>query len=341
MKVRFLADHDSDTRRVTGVVAATENGVYRWIPNFHEWVGDVGADRRLYSHDFDRELVEITPEEAAQLVVSLPLFDARRFAWVLRTFERETDRVSSEDLGLDVELRAKRPTADKHLVENVRNAPLGTWVPMRRFRAGEAVKARQWASEVRLGKKKRLTSLGPLDAKVVHLEDGSLEARVRRSDSDGTALVDAAQRLATAAHGLQKDKAGRLYIDHPRRVAERIRDEGGSAQAQAVGWLHDVLEDTGMTVQDFQDAGIPEPVIQAVEALTKGKDEPLPHYIDRVNKCELARNVKYADVADNLDPERLELLDEVTRARLEAKYANTLALLDAADVARSEVQLAA
>ena len=101
MRVRFLADHDEETRRTTGLVAATPTGVYRWIPNFGAWIRDAGAARRLYSHEIDREFQEIATKAAGALVETLPPYDAHQFAWILSVFEKEMDRLSSADLGLD------------------------------------------------------------------------------------------------------------------------------------------------------------------------------------------------------------------------------------------------
>lgn len=69
-----------------------------------------------------------------------------------------------------------------------------------------------------------------------------------------TALIDRAHSMATAAHEGQTDKAGAPYIDHPRRVAIRVHQyapEEHSEAAQAVAWLHDVVEDSSITLQDL------------------------------------------------------------------------------------------
>ena len=53
-------------------------------------------------------------------------------------------------------------------------------------------------------------------------------------------LVERAKDLAHRAHAGQVDKAGRPYIEHVARVAARVADD---PEAEAVAWLHDVLED--------------------------------------------------------------------------------------------------
>lgn len=158
------------------------------------------------------------------------------------------------------------------------------------------------------------------------LPDESLEGRAHRPVF-GPALVETARRLATQAHGAQKDKAGNPYIDHPRRVAERLEAAGASAQAVAAGWLHDVLEDTPTTATDLAAVGIPAEVIDAVTAVTKRPGEPTEDYAARIRASALGLQVKEADLADNCDPARMALLDENTRERLTSKYRRMRTLL--------------
>ena len=68
-------------------------------------------------------------------------------------------------------------------------------------------------------------------------------------------------------------------------------------------------------------------MVDAVVALTHLKNEPRDHYYERIKKNPLALAVKLADIEDNTDPERLALLDEGTRSRLEKKYAKAIAAL--------------
>ena len=144
-----------------------------------------------------------------------------------------------------------------------------------------------------------------------------------------TALIDRAHSMATAAHEGQTDKAGAPYIDHPRRVSIRVcryaPDELTEA-AQAVAWLHDVVEDTPITLQELTEH-FPPTIVAAVDALTHRAHETRENYYQRVATNTLARAVKQADIDDNTDPQRLQLLDEHTRHRLETKYAQARAAL--------------
>jgi (p)ppGpp synthase/HD superfamily hydrolase len=135
--------------------------------------------------------------------------------------------------------------------------------------------------------------------------------------------VAAAITLAQRAHDGQLDKAGRPYIQHPLRVMRRVSGESG----QMAAVLHDVVEDTEVSLQDLRDAGCPEDVVVAVDALTKRPGETLEASLARVVANPLARVVKLADIADNTDPERTVLLPNDVRARLAEKYRRSLRAL--------------
>jgi (p)ppGpp synthase/HD superfamily hydrolase len=137
-----------------------------------------------------------------------------------------------------------------------------------------------------------------------------------------------AQRISTAAHEGQVDKSGAPYIFHPQRIAERVANEFGvDHPAVAVAWLHDVLEDTDVTMSDLRVGGLDDAQAMALEALTHHHSETREAYIERIRLNELALIVKRADIADNSDPERLARLAPDTATRLHAKYARDLAQL--------------
>jgi len=146
-----------------------------------------------------------------------------------------------------------------------------------------------------------------------------------------SALIDRAHAIAATAHADQTDKAGVPYIDHPRRVSIRVchyAPNGLTEAAQAVAWLHDVVEDTPITLQDLTEH-FPPAIVTAVDALTHRAHETREDYYQRIAANTLARAVKQADIDDNTDPQRLQLLDEHTRHRLETKYAQARAALAA------------
>lgn len=87
-------------------------------------------------------------------------------------------------------------------------------------------------------------------------------------------LVQAAKALATAAHGYDTDRSGKPYIDHPARVAAAVRDD---PYAETVAWLHDVVEDTEVTLFGLEAVGYPDAVLKAVDAISKRPGEELEH----------------------------------------------------------------
>lgn len=68
-------------------------------------------------------------------------------------------------------------------------------------------------------------------------------------------------------------------------------------------------------------------MIAAVEALSKREGETFGDAMRRVRANSLARVVKIADIADNTDPEWLQLLPDETRRRLQAKHREALRVL--------------
>ena len=112
--------------------------------------------------------------------------------------------------------------------------------------------------------------------------------------------VVAARALATKAHEGQTDKAGLPYITHPERVVSRLT----TPEAQVVGWLHDTVEDTPITLQDIEAAFGPE-TAAAVDAISRRDGESWSDYLDRVTANPMARQVKISDLIDNSNLSRI------------------------------------
>lgn len=132
-------------------------------------------------------------------------------------------------------------------------------------------------------------------------------------------IVERAKDLAHRAHAGQVDKAGRPYIEHVARVAAAVSDD---PEAEAVAWLHDVIEDCDYRYHNEITMLFPQQTVISVEALSRWKGHSAEWYYDQIRAIPLALRVKLADIADNSDEERLALLDEKTAARLRRKYAN-------------------
>lgn len=109
------------------------------------------------------------------------------------------------------------------------------------------------------------------------------------------ATLEKALQIAAKAHEGQKDKEGLPYILHPLRVMGHV--EGSDAQIVAV--LHDVVEDTAVTLDDLRAAGFGETVLAAVACVTHRKDQPYADYVIGCKDNPVARQVKLGDLADN------------------------------------------
>jgi (p)ppGpp synthase/HD superfamily hydrolase len=109
------------------------------------------------------------------------------------------------------------------------------------------------------------------------------------------ATIERALQIAAKAHEGQKDKEGLPYILHPLRVMAQV--EGIEAQIVAV--LHDVVEDTSVTLEDLRDAGFSPEILKAVQCVTHHKAEPYAQYVVRCRHNPLARQAKLADLQDN------------------------------------------
>jgi hypothetical protein len=119
--------------------------------------------------------------------------------------------------------------------------------------------------------------------------------------------------------------------EHALRVASVMLSE--STEAYAVALLHDIVEDTDCTLDDLRQAGLPEEVVEAVDAITRRDGEIyLKEYIPRVKRNEIARKVKRADLDENMSPNRLKVgyfpNEEVVR-QMRRRYERAVALLDA------------
>lgn len=158
--------------------------------------------------------------------------------------------------------------------------------------------------------------------------------------SGNAQLISASAAICERAHAGQFDKEGRPYVEHVRRVASYV-DPDRSASVHAAALLHDVLEDSSLTVADLANEGIPPDVLEIVLLLTRRRDVADANYYRRIRAHVDALEVKLADLADNTDPGRLAQLGPADRARLTQKYGAAYAALgvDPTDGARRRQQI--
>ena len=132
-----------------------------------------------------------------------------------------------------------------------------------------------------------------------------------------------AYEIAKKAHLGQVDKAGEDYIKHPEKVASFVKTN----EEKAVAYLHDVIEDTELTLEDLCEYDFSKEVIEAVDIITKKRGEDYQSYLNSVKNNKLARAVKLADLRHNSDLTRLIKVTEKDIERKE-KYQKAIDFLN-------------
>lgn len=142
-----------------------------------------------------------------------------------------------------------------------------------------------------------------------------------------------AAEFARLAHAGQVRKyTGEPYFNHCRSVANLVRERGGDEYMQAAAYLHDVIEDTGISA-DMLRVDFPPAVVDLVIGLTDVyTTEAYPTWNRKRRKatechrysqeCEKVQMIKLCDLIDNTSdivrndpkfaltylPEKIELL---------------------------------
>ena len=143
-----------------------------------------------------------------------------------------------------------------------------------------------------------------------------------------TPLTHKALCIAYRAHEGQRDKAGIPYIFHPFHLAEQMPDE----LTTCVALLHDVAEDTAVTLEDLAHV-FPPAVVHALALLTHQPGTSYDDYIRTLRGDPIAATVKRADLLHNSDESRLALcpISDAEKMRLRQKYQKALTLLEGQD----------
>ena len=129
----------------------------------------------------------------------------------------------------------------------------------------------------------------------------SFEISVKRSTNDdpiSQGTVEKCISIAMDAHEGQRDRDGNAVILHPLIVGGMGKTDAEKCE----GFLHDVIEDTDLTIEDLRDEDIPEEIIVALQLCTHDDsltyDEHVQRIIDSGNMT--AINVKLNDLHHNI-----------------------------------------
>lgn len=134
-----------------------------------------------------------------------------------------------------------------------------------------------------------------------------------------------ALEFALTAHQDQTDKQGKPYILHVLRVAFSVF-EHSTENVLIAALLHDVVEDCEIDLGEIA-TRFGERVAQAVDHLSRRRGESYSAYILRLKTDNVARRVKLADLADNLDEARMGQIDVKDQKRLRKRYVKAVEVL--------------
>lgn len=125
-----------------------------------------------------------------------------------------------------------------------------------------------------------------------------------------TPMTKKAMNICFEAHKDQKDKSGQPYVFHPFHLAEQMTDE----ETTVVALLHDVVEDTSVTLDDLAAEGFSQSVLDAIALMTHAPGVNYMDYVAEIKKNPIAKAVKIADLTHN---STLSRLNEITPKDLE------------------------
>ncbi len=161
-----------------------------------------------------------------------------------------------------------------------------------------------------------------IQEKLRHFRDVERALRIY-ADDNAVALVRRAYDFARTAHGDQRRLTGDLYITHPLATAVTLAEMKLSPAVVAAGMLHDVPEDTAVTIDEVR-AEFGDDIATLVNGITKVgkvKYRGVERYVENLRKMFLVMAedvrvifIKFADRLHNL--ETLEVVPPAKRKRV-------------------------
>ena len=114
--------------------------------------------------------------------------------------------------------------------------------------------------------------------------------------------TDLAALVAKLAHKGQKYGFEDYFEGHVQKVVDRCSAVKGTPKEAVVAYLHDVVEDTELTLGDLRTFGFSDVVIDSVDAITRrAAEDYFEEYLPRVFENGIAKFVKYHDICVNLE----------------------------------------
>lgn len=109
--------------------------------------------------------------------------------------------------------------------------------------------------------------------------------------------------IAANAHVKQLDKGGKAYILHPLHLMSQLLFD---TELATIAVLHDVIEDSDITLSDLIEAGYSDRVTSALDLLTHKEGDSYQEYIELISTNYDSIRVKRKDLEHNSDITRLK-----------------------------------
>lgn len=121
------------------------------------------------------------------------------------------------------------------------------------------------------------------------------------------ANIDDALELVAANFRGVTDKDGEPYVMHCLRVMMGV----DSDDARLVALMHDLVEDTPVTIEDLRQRGFSDAVLDALDLVTHKDEDSYADYVVRLKANPIAREVKLSDLRDNAGLTRVLYREEL------------------------------
>jgi GTP pyrophosphokinase len=130
----------------------------------------------------------------------------------------------------------------------------------------------------------------------------SFQYNKERFSDEENALINKAFEFAVHAHGDQQRDSGDPYIIHPISVAERVADWGLDYRSVQAALLHDVVEDTDVSLKEIERA-FDNKVAELVDGVTKLNMSSMPNLSPNSTRAEVSiENLRKLLLASSNDP---------------------------------------
>jgi len=130
-------------------------------------------------------------------------------------------------------------------------------------------------------------------------------------------------KLASEFHYGQFDRGGKPYILHPIFLMNQVLFD---TQLATIAIMHDLIEDSDLTLGELLDMGFSVRVVSALELLTHDPKDDYPTYINKMKDNYDAIRIKRKDIDHNSRTTRLKGVTEKDQARI-VKYHGAFLML--------------